>query len=99
MLNAHVSVPLRLRARLGLQEGDLLRIDEEDGALLVRQEKVVAGLVERDGLLFKPRDRKAGPIDIETINQLIDTMRDPVARAELERREESRAKRAKKKRK
>jgi hypothetical protein len=54
--------------------------------------------VERDGLLFKPRDRKAGTIDPEEINRLIKIMRDPEARNEFGRDAVRRAKRTRTKR-
>lgn len=94
-----IVIPRPLRTRLGLREGDLLVIDEQNGELVVRQEKLQFGLVERGGLLFKPRDRKAGVIDPEEINRLIETLRDPGARAALEQEQVRRPKKATRKRK
>jgi AbrB family looped-hinge helix DNA binding protein len=91
-----IVLPKPLRTRLGMEAGDLLLVEELEGSLRVRRERVIDGLVERDGLLFKPKNRKAGAIDPEMVNRLIDTMRDPIARAELERREAQRARRRKK---
>lgn len=93
-----IVIPKPLRARLGFAEGDLVVLEERDGELVIRAEKTDAGLVERDGLLFKPRDRKAGIIDPEEIDRLLDIMRDPEARHELERKEARRAKKTARKR-
>lgn len=89
-----IVIPKPLRERLGFEEGDLLLIEEQDGGLVVHAEQTEAGLIERDGLLFKPRDRKAGIIDPQEVNRLIDTMRDPEARNALEREEAKRSKRS-----
>lgn len=57
-----IVIPKPLRTRLGLQEGDLLVVEERDDGLVVRQENKEGGLVRRGKRLFKPKDRNAGMI-------------------------------------
>ncbi len=94
-----IVIPKGMRQRIGLEDGDVVRIDEQDGALVVRQEKEEIGLVRRGKRLFKPKDRKAGILDPEEVNRIIEIMRDPELRNafEVEHERKERAHRAKRK--
>ncbi|MFZ5619137.1 MAG: hypothetical protein ACOZAA_17630 [Pseudomonadota bacterium] len=76
-----------MREELGLRDGDLLVVDSKDGDLVLRPEVEESGLVRRDRRLFKPKDRKAAPLDPDEVTKLISIMRDPMARHAFEAKE------------
>lgn len=82
-----IVIPKALREELGLRDGDLLLVDRKDGDLVLRPEAEESGLIRQGRRLFKPKDRKAAPLDPDEVTDLINTMRDPMARRAFEAKE------------
>lgn len=66
-----VVIPKPLRQRLGMNEGDLVLIEEDGGALRLRPEPTDCGLVRRGGRLVMPSSRGASKSSMsETLGEI-----------------------------
>jgi AbrB family looped-hinge helix DNA binding protein len=79
-----IVIPKPLRMKLGLSAGDTVMVEADGGELVIRQEAKENGLIRRGKRLFRPRDPKAGALDLEDVNRIIDAMRDVQTRRALE---------------
>lgn len=70
-----IVIPKALREALGLNEGDLVALEADNGDLIVRAETQERGLVRRRGRLVKPAARGARKTTLDETLDAIDQSR------------------------
>ncbi len=68
-------IPKPLRSLIGLPDGGEVEVTEEDGRLVISPAPVAKRIEERDGMLVCVSDSEVPPLTVETVRQVLESMR------------------------